>query len=48
MEEAKPQKTLEEKKAEVNGGCGATIVGLATVSIAVYMIYLTGQIQGWW
>ena len=48
MEQAKPQKTLEEKKAEVNAGCGSTIVGLAIVGCAAYSLYLIGQVQGWW
>ena len=48
MEEAKPQKTEEQKVNEVNGGCLATITGLAVVGIASYMVYIMGEIQGWW
>jgi len=48
MEQAKAQKTEEQKKAEVNGGCAATVLGLAMLGGVVYSIYLVGQINGWW
>lgn len=48
MEEAKAQKTEEQKKAEVNGGCLSTTIGLITVAIAGYVIYTVGKVQGWW